>query len=356
MEYNLKAHEIAEIFPLMSSKEFSELKRDIKENGLLDPVVVYEGQILDGRNRYNACKELKLDYTTREYDGDNPLQYVMSTNLKRRHLTDSQKAIVGIRYKKYYAKYYHQGTRTDLINGTSSMSSRDRAGEVVGVSGRYIDIAEEVLKARPEKEKEIMLGDIKLKQVYRDIKLEKQKKEIEQIKEVTGEYEVIVIDPPWKYSEDDEYDNEYYMGRVVAPYPTMTIPDIRNIKLPTADNCVLWLWTTQRFIWDAKEILEAWGFNYKAVLVWDKEKLGIGKTLRMQCEFCLIGFKGKPYWSLSNERDIIREPKTEHSAKPDVFYKLVERLTSGRKLDYFARKKREGWDVYGDEIKQEVIK
>jgi N6-adenosine-specific RNA methylase IME4 len=347
-----KVHEYAEIFPPMNSKEFNELKRDIKENGLLDPIILYDGKILDGRNRYNACKEVGIEVKTKDYDGDNPLQYVMSTNLKRRHLTDSQKAIVGTRYKIHYAKLYPQGRNqySEDMELVPSASARDRAGDLVGVSGRYIDIAEEVLKAKPEMEEKIMSGDIKLKQVYRDIKLEQQEKEIIALKGLKGEYEVIVIDPPWKY-EDVEYDNENYMGRIVVPYPTMTIPEIRNIKLPTAKNCVLWLWTTHRFIWDAIDILKNWGFEYKAILVWDKEKLGIGKTLRIQCEFCLLGFKGNPLWKMTNERDIIREAKTNHSAKPEAFYTLVNKLCVGRKLDYFARKKREGWDVYGDEVK-----
>lgn len=53
---------------------------------------------------------------------------------------------------------------------------------------------------------------------------------------------------------------------------------------------------------------------------------------------------------LINERDIIREPRTTHSTKPEIFYKMVDEICAGRKLDYFARKKRNGWDVYGDEV------
>lgn len=356
MLYNLEIHEFANIFPPMNSKEFNELKRDIKENGLLEPIIIYEGKIIDGRNRYNACKELNINCPIKQYEGDNPLQYVMSTNLKRRHLTDSQKAIVGRRYKIYFAKFAKERQlKGTLANQFDKGKASDKAGEIVGVSGRYVDIAEEVLTLKPEMEEKIMSGEIKLKQVYRDIKLEKQKEEIKKLKELKGEYEVIVIDPPWQYYEDEKYDNEFYIGRIVAPYPTMTIPEIRNIKLPTASNCVLWLWTTHHFIWDAIELLRTWGFEYKAVLVWDKEKLGIGKTLRMQCEFCLVGFKGSPYWKLTNERDIIRESRTNHSKKPESFYKLVEQLCTGRKLDYFSRKERIGWDSYGDEINSKEV-
>jgi N6-adenosine-specific RNA methylase IME4 len=114
----------------------------------------------------------------------------------------------------------------------------------------------------------------------------------------------------------------------------MTHEQLKEIKLPSADDSFLFLWTTHRFIWDAKELLNHWGFEYKAIMVWDKEKMGIGRWLRMQCEFCLVG----------------SEKRTTHSTKPETFYKIIDENCIGRKLDYFARKKREGWDVFGDEV------
>lgn len=335
----MKNHKFADIFPLMNSKEFKELKKDIETNGLLEPIVLFEGKILDGRNRNNACRELLIKPTFRNYKGKNPLQYVMSTNLKRRNLTDSQKAIIGVRYLKAL-KYKKVVTSNHKRN-------RDIVSEQVGVSGSYIQIAKQVLEEKPEMESKIMRGDIKLKQVYRNIKIEKQEQEIKKLKRITGAYDVIVIDPPWPYSE--KYDP---IGRRGAcPYPMMEIPKIHDIRLPAAKNCVLWLWTTHRFIWDARQLMNDWGFDYKCILVWDKEKMGLGMWLRMQCEFCLIGIKGKPIWKLSNQRDIIREARTTHSTKPECFYKFVDGICVGKKLDYFARKKRKGWDVYGDEVK-----
>ena len=349
----MKPHKFADIFPMMPSKEFEELKKDIKLNGQMDKIITYKGEILDGRNRFKAVSELGLKPILKEYNGENPLQYVMSTNLKRRHLTSSQKAIVGLRYKPYYSEFAKKRQKElnkpwlrELVPEADKGKSSDKAGEVVGVSGRYIDMAEQVLKERPGVEEKIMKGEIKLKQVLRDIKLEKQKKDIEELKEVTGEYDVIAIDPPWKYVE--KYDPDGRRG--ACPYLTMSQQELRNIKIPSSDNCVLFLWTTHRFIWDAKELLDHWGFEYKCILTWDKEKMGLGMWLRMQSEFCLIGIKGKPYWKLTNERDLIREGRTTHSTKPESFYTLVEGLCAGKKLDYFSRSKREGWDCFGDEV------
>lgn len=70
----------------------------------------------------------------------------------------------------------------------------------------------------------------------------------------------------------------------------------------------------------------------------------------------LTGNKGKPFFNNTKWSTLISEKRTEHSAKPEIFYKMVDEICAGRKLDYFARKKRDGWDVYGDEIKKEVLK
>jgi len=163
-----------------------------------------------------------------------------------------------------------------------------------------------------------------------------------------GKFEVIVIDPPWPYGTG--YDSE--TRRVGSPYPEMSIEDIAKIEVPAFDNCVLWLWTTHRFLRDSFDLLEDWGFEYKLTSVWNKEKLGMGRWLRCQAEFCLLGIKGSPEWNLTNERDIISEARREHSRKPEKFYEMVEKVCSGKKLDYFSRQERDGWAQFGNEIQK----
>jgi N6-adenosine-specific RNA methylase IME4 len=87
------------------------------------------------------------------------------------------------------------------------------------------------------------------------------------------------------------------------------------------------------------------------MLTWDKEHFGTGRWLRSQTEHCILAIKGKPFYNNTKWGTLIREKRTEHSVKPEIFYKMVDEICTGRKLDYFARKKREGWDVYGDEVK-----
>lgn len=130
----------------------------------------------------------------------------------------------------------------------------------------------------------------------------------------------------------------------------MSEQQIREIKLPAEENCVLWLWTTNRFLPESFNLLKEWGFELKSILTWDKQQIGIGRWLRSQTEHCLLAIKGKPYYNNTKYSTLLSEKRTQHSVKPEGFYKMVDEISAGRKLDYFARKKREGWEVYGDEI------
>ena len=194
-------------------------------------------------------------------------------------------------------------------------------------------------------------------------KKENRLQEIENIKQkianenisIKDKFDVIAIDPPWAYEERGGVKNEDYdpdSNRSAVPYPTMTLKQISEINIPAKDNSVLFLWTTHAFLRDSFDLLETWGFKYKATIVWDKERMGMGRNIRMQCEFCLLATKGNPVINGSSERDIIREARREHSRKPEAFYTMVERMTIGSKLDYFAREKRNNWEVYGAEIEK----
>lgn len=187
--------------------------------------------------------------------------------------------------------------------------------------------------------------DVKKIRFQQDIARQKTEIESGAVQAPSGVFDVIAIDPPWPYGR--EYDPNG--SRVANPYPEMSLEDIAAIDLPAADDCVLFLWTTHRFLPDAFNLMKTWGFEYKATLVWDKERIGMGAWVRMQCEFCLIGIKGRPFWSNTSLRDILREPRREHSRKPESFYQFVDAVTRGRKLDFFSREKRHGWESFGNE-------
>jgi len=147
-------HPIANAFPLMEGKEFDELCADVKAHGVHHEIILYENQILDGRNRYRAAKKAgcKPDFRRfdKEIDGDDPIAFVVSCNLRRRHLDESNRAMAAARLA---------GLRTagnPTINGKSPIPSIDGIGQqaaaaALNVSVKSVERATKVIKeASPE--------------------------------------------------------------------------------------------------------------------------------------------------------------------------------------------------------------
>lgn len=163
-----------------------------------------------------------------------------------------------------------------------------------------------------------------------------------------GQYSTIVLDPPWRYDGGEQaHDPQGFRG--VTPYPTMGLDEIAALELPMAADCAVWLWTTHRFMRHTFALFDAWGLEDKAILTWVKPKMGIGRWLRSQSEYCVLGVRGRPVWNLTNQTTILEAPTREHSRKPDEFYAMVEQLCVGPYLDFFSREPREGWAQYGAE-------
>ena len=135
----LAIHPLAEIFPPMSEEAFAGLVEDIRENGLREAIIVHEGKVLDGRNRYLACTKIGIEPITRPWDGrGDPIAFVVSRNLHRRHLTTSQRAMVGAKIATM-----KQGARTDLpqICAKSDEVAQDQAAKLMNVSRRSVQSA-----------------------------------------------------------------------------------------------------------------------------------------------------------------------------------------------------------------------
>ncbi len=152
--------------------------------------------------------------------------------------------------------------------------------------------------------------------------------------------DVIITDPPWPYDTQHSYDAVGFRG--TTPYPELSIEQIKNDFPQVSKDCVLWLWTTHRFMRDSFYLLDEWGFREVSIITWDKEKIGIGRWLRSQSEFCIMAVKGKPKVRLTNQSTIIREKGREHSRKPEAFYKLVNELCIGKVGECYSREKRPG--------------
>lgn len=154
-------HALADLIPAMSDEEYERLRGDIAANGLLDPITLYEGQVLDGRHRLRACEDTGVDPRFDSYEGDSPAQFVLSHNLHRRHLSVSQRAMVATDFLPHLEEEAkdRQGKRTDLTLGSDDhkvdrMYGRNKssviAGEAVGVSGTVVRRAKRVVENDPE--------------------------------------------------------------------------------------------------------------------------------------------------------------------------------------------------------------
>ena len=145
----LTYHDAANIFPMMVKSELESLASDIKANGQQEPIEKHNGAILDGRNRYEACLIAGVTPEFVEWSGADPITYVISRNLHRRHLTESQRSMIAARYKKTITKKQLETVKTESISGANlpppSTKSRDIAGKALNVSGRSINAAQKVI-------------------------------------------------------------------------------------------------------------------------------------------------------------------------------------------------------------------
>ena len=161
----------------------------------------------------------------------------------------------------------------------------------------------------------------------------------------------IYADPPWKYG------NQATRGSTDNHYPTMPLEDICNLPVQdiAEDNAHLHLWTTNAFLFDAKQVMESWGFTYKSVMMWVKPQMGMGNYWRVSHEFLLFGIRGKCPFLRRNAKSWMEHDRTRHSEKPAAFRDIIETVSPGPRLEMFARKTSPGWCVWGNQVEEMLI-
>lgn len=367
----LEFHPLADLFPLIEGTEFVDMVSSIKANGLRHPVVLFEGKILDGRNRYRACLAADVVPQVEQFSGDDPIAFVVDENLTRRHLNESQRAMVAADMSRLT-----QGARTDL-SPRGEMSQAERAS-VVGVGKRTVERADVVTdKGVPELAAAVRKGTISVNVAERVAQLDpdeqtrivaKPERAATEVKKATrkarevdlGEkqaalpdkkYGVILADPEWKF----EVWSEGGMDRAADNhYPTSATDIIaaRDVASIAADDCVLFLWATAPMLPQALAVMSAWGFQYASHIAWDKQIAGTGYWSRNRHELMLIGTRGNvPAPAPGTQCDsIIVEKRGRHSVKPEESYRIIEAYFPNLpKIELNARQARPGWDSWGNE-------
>jgi N6-adenosine-specific RNA methylase IME4 len=364
-EERLAFHEYADIFPMLPLEELDTLAADIAANGLLEPITLYEGKVLDGRNRYVACLNVAVDPRLTQYTGDDPLGFVVSKNLHRRQLTSSQRAVVALEVERHIALRGRDNQSTQTTQGYQRIDNpvdalRD-AADLVGTNRQYVSDAKKIAAQAPELIPQIASGAMTIPEAKRELKEQEREAKREANRELVEStapiaaapnvrYPVIVLDPPWDWGDEGDVDQ---FGRARPTYDTMPFSDI--LALPVADlaekNAHIYLWITNRSLPKGFQLLEAWGFRYITALTWCKPHFGMGNYFRGSTEHVLFGVRGSLPLLRKDTGTWFSAPRPgRHSAKPDEFYTLVESCSPGPWLEMFARERRAGWAAWGAEV------
>jgi N6-adenosine-specific RNA methylase IME4 len=169
-------------------------------------------------------------------------------------------------------------------------------------------------------------------------------------------YGVILADPPWDFRP---YSAVTGMDRAAQNhYGCMPTEDICLLRPPAARDCVLFLWRTGAMQDDAAAVMKAWGFQTKSEIIWGKNKTGLGYWVRNKHEVLMIGTRGQPVAPAPGTQpdSLIMANVTRHSEKPPVFHELIESMyPTTAKIEMFARKFRDGWDAFGNEVADRAV-
>jgi ParB-like chromosome segregation protein Spo0J len=300
----LKFHPLANLFPLLEGAEFADLVADIKANGLHEPITLYQDEILDGRNRYRACIDAKREPYFKTYEGADLVSFVISANLSRRHLSESQRAMIAAKLATL-----RDGQRADLVEGVPI----GRASEMLNVGERSVararkaidhgvpelvhavergtlsvSAAADIASQSVDEQRDIVArGEREILRAAKQIRAEKswvrQAERMAKLVAISNNnaplsdrrFPVIYADPAWTFAEGTADPSR----RVEKNhYPTLTVEQIcaLSVKDLATRDAILFLWTPSSHLPDALRVMQAWDFKFQASMVWVKDKIGMG--------------------------------------------------------------------------------
>lgn len=374
----MEFHPLANIFPLIDGDDFAALAADIRAHGLREKIKLYDGMILDGRNRYRACLEAGADPVFELFDGADPVAYVISLNLRRRQLDESQRAMVAARLANM-----RQGARTDLQPSANLPEvSQAQAAQLTNVSERSVRSARKVIEGGdenlaafvdqgkvavsiaakiadlPAPDREKVMAAAAPEHAIKKVARQKREEALGDKQRALPDkkYGVIYADPEW---ESEVWSRETGLDR--APenhYPTSSIDVIcaRDVASIAADDSVLFLWCPRNRLHYGLRVCVAWGFDYKTCCVWEKDRVGNGFWFRDDSELLLVATHGNiPAPAMGDQwRSRIAGPVTQHSAKPKIFIEMIDAYYPNlMKIELNSRDEPAGpnWDVWGNEAR-----
>jgi len=365
----------------MDDIRYAGLKVDIETHGQQEPITLCDGKILDGRNRYRACIELNIPPITRVFVGD-PWAHVWSRNGERRDLSEDQRAQIYL-YVRCQSEEYQRQQEEAKAAANAKRSEAAKEGRVgraskkfssgtqcpttkpepdrhktkhalaaeAGVNAGAIARAAKLATNYPVLATKVRLGELKPAEARRQAKRAEVAEKVASLP--SQKFTVIYADPPWSYNDKQSGTISESYGAAEKHYPSMSMAELKalDVRSLAADNSVLFLWATSPLLPEGLELSRAWGFAYKASFVWDKVKHNMGHYNSVRHEFLLLATRGSCTPQISRLFDSVQSiERTGHSEKPEQFREIIETLyPKGHKIELFARKKSNGWSVWGNE-------
>jgi N6-adenosine-specific RNA methylase IME4 len=374
-------HPIAELFPLMEGAEFEALVESIRQNGLREPILrLPDGRIIDGRNRLRACEIAGVEprYTLYTGDeGDSLLRLILDLNLHRRHLSESQRAMVAAKLatrgegrlpKTRPIDPVSQQQVAALLNVSVRSIKRANVVKNQGTSELLlsvekdlvpVSVAEKVAAMDPLQQRQFVLAAQQQEkpphQILATMRRDQKRAEILLKAESSPDlpssqrYPLLLIDPPWSFASPP-------MGHtdrsIENHYPTMSFEGICElpVKNLATQDAVLFLWVTVPQLEAGLAVMKEWSFRYVSHFVWIKDKMGMGYHTRNQHELLLIGRRGEIPLPEPEDRfsSVVVAARTAHSRKPVEFYEIIETMYPDYpKIELFSRGCRAGWTHWG---------
>lgn len=368
------------LIPPLTNEEFEQLEQNCLNDGIREPLIVWNGILIDGHNRLKISQKHSLSYQTKEMHFDNEKEaeaWIIKNQFGRRNLSAYDRSVLALKLKPLIAeKAKEKQVETLRQNMTVSQKSDERKevntkkelAKIAGVSHDTIAKVEKIERqATPEVKAQVKNGTLSINQAYQTVRREEKKRVVERKIEEhasvqTGttdifvtdkKYNIIYADPAWKYWESGNKNQSLH-------YKTMTIEEICSLPVKNIadDDCVLFLWVTYPILQQAFDVIKAWGFEYStAAFVWVKKNrqqdtpfVGCGSWTRANSELCLLATKGNIMRLDASVSQIIEAPIEEHSKKPDVVREQIVRLVGKLpRIELFCRNPAEGWDVWGNE-------
>jgi N6-adenosine-specific RNA methylase IME4 len=232
--------------------------------------------------------------------------------------------------------------------------------EVLGEKHKHLADRARKFAAVPDKKFEHMVGDWRdritneTERVTTNLLREGEREHTRAARPVkalpVGAYRLLYADPPWRYEHI-----ETESRAIENQYPTMSHEELCALRVPAADDAVLFLWATSPKLAEAIDLIDRWGFSYRTCAVWDKELMGMGYYFRQQHELLLVAARGSLPVPVPAARpaSVFRVKRGKHSAKPTLTYELLESMyptfTEQDRIELFNRTDRPGWTSWGNE-------